>query len=105
MRILPGTPLSFHQDWSVAEIPSQFITERRREMSGSLNTARTYAFALRGFLESCSHSGVEWNEVNYEHILAFREGLRNRKLSPRSVNHRLAIIRSFYQWAVDKGYC
>lgn len=61
-------------DWSVAEVPSRFIIERRREMSGSLNTARTYAFALRDFLESCSLAGLAWNEIAYERILAFRTG-------------------------------
>jgi integrase len=104
-RILPGTPLLFHADWSVAEVPSRFIIERRREMSGSLNTARTYAFALRDFLESCNLAGLAWNEIAYEHILAFRTGLLDRRLSAKSINHRLAIIRSYYEWATFKGYC
>jgi len=66
----------------------------------SPHTRRVYASAWRQFLASVD---VDVSEVQRRHVLAYRDELAARGLSPATVNLRLSAISSFYDYAVKVG--
>ena len=104
LNIAEDTPLLFSSDWKVLAGPTRFIWESGREYGSSLNTAKAYADVLRTFLSAFAEDGWDWETATYDEILAFRGYLIRRKMSPRTINHRMAVISSFYRWAHINGY-
>jgi integrase/recombinase XerD len=104
LPIVEGTPLLFTADWQVVEPPARFVWQSGQALGASLNTATAYADVLRSFLSAFVDEGWDWRMATYDQILAFRAYLIRRKVSPRTVNHRMTVISSFYRWASWNGY-
>ena len=104
LKIVEDTPLLFSSDWQVLQGPTRFVWQSGQEYGASLNTAKAYADVLRTFLSAFAEEGWDWQTASYDELLAFRGYLIRRKLSPRTINQRMAVISSFYRWAQFNGY-
>jgi site-specific recombinase XerD len=103
-KIAEGTPLLFSSDWEVLAGPTRFVCQIGQEYGASLNTAKAYADVLRTFLSAFVEESWDWQTASYDEILAFRAYLIRKKLSPRTINHRMVVLSSFYRWALFNGY-
>jgi len=80
----------------------------------SPRTWATYASRICDWLSTCIMSGWSWQDVNVRHLAAYRDTLlatpmkgerrQNARRSPRSINHYINAIKSFYSWAHRRGY-
>ncbi|MDB3936377.1 site-specific integrase, partial [Granulosicoccus sp.] len=67
-------------------------------------TLKTYAESLVSFLNCLEQSNIGWKDVNKYDILMYRETMRTPDcgqptLSSQTINLRLTVVESFYQWA------
>jgi integrase/recombinase XerD len=67
----------------------------------SLNTRSSYMHVLRGFARGAGPNPGDWNEAM---VLDYKADLVNRGLSARTVRHHLCALRSFFEWAIERGY-
>jgi len=68
------------------------------------SSAREYAKVIRPFLRLCRERGRDWQTVDDEFLILWRENLRRaQKVSIGRVNASLKTIFAFYRWA--EGSC
>jgi len=76
------------------------ITERRL----SPHTLLAYRRDLAALLEWCSKTGVrDWRALDFQHIRTFAARSHSRGLQGRSIQRRLAAVRSFFTFLQREG--
>jgi site-specific recombinase XerD len=69
-----------------------------------VNTVRAYAFALVSLLRWLCSCGVAFKDLEEHDLVGFVAHLRDRDQKPASINHRLAVIRSFHHFLTGKSF-
>ncbi len=67
----------------------------------SLHTRRAYTTALRALMHD---TRAELAGVQSIHVAQFKMAMVSRRLAPRTVRQRLAIVGAFFAWAIAQGY-
>lgn len=85
---------------------SEFIEYLKSERNYSDRTTEEYGDDLRSF-ESFFKSldaGLEWDTVDADVIRSWVESMMDKGNAASSVNRRLSAVRSFYRYALSRGY-
>jgi len=80
------------KDQVTAFLDSQDVRQSSRE---------TYKRQLRPFLEWCARE--EKHDLTRQDILSYKDHLREKELSPFTINGYLIVVRKFFKWAESEG--
>ncbi len=85
---------------------SEFLDYLRYERNKSLHTIRNYRLDLQLFCEFVNtlDEGVRWQDVDGDIIRGWMEDMMDKGRSSTSINRRLSSLRSFFRFAMLRGY-
>lgn len=103
--IPPSGALLAQQGRPLAEYVPLFLQWFTFVRQRSMNTVLSYGENLKRFLAFCARAGLARPEdVNFRHIEFYLGWLQQEHgLKPRSANHRVHCLRSFWRWMVREG--
>lgn len=82
----------------------RFVEHLRVERNASEHTVRAYRTDLQQFADHLSRAGVsEPTRISTRHVRAYLAGLGQSGLSARSMNRKLAAVRTFLKYLVRQG--
>lgn len=88
----------------IAEFPSDWLRSLVVEHGVQSSSAKEYAKILRQFLEFCRARKRQWNTVDDQFLIIWRDHLhRARKVSENRVNDVLKTIFAFYKWGEESN--
>jgi len=89
------------------ELIDRFLEHLRVERGMSANTLDSYSREIVRFRNwlGLKKDDKKWREVKPEDIRLYLSELKEIKLSPRSIFHNLAVMRSFYRFLVGEEVC
>ncbi len=94
-----GVPTSTITDWI-----DRFVQHLRVERNASEHTVRAYRKDLEQFAAHLSGTRVERAErISTRHVRAWLAGLGQSGLAARSINRKLAAVRTFLKYLVRQG--
>lgn len=81
-----------------------FLEYLSHEKGYSPKTIESYYRETREFLEYCTREEVGIDEVDYQFVRGYLVHLSDKKLKKTSINHRLSVQRSFFNYLVRQDY-
>ena len=70
----------------------------------SETTIESYDLAKSRFIEWCAKQGTSANEIDYKKLLSYTKSLTRKGNSKRTVNHKLAIIKNYFEYLMKESY-
>ncbi len=86
---------------SLKELANRFLSAQRANWRNATTTLKSYHNWLGRFLKD--HPRLKVCDFSVEMFAAWKLSLRERKYSPKSINHYLAAVRSMFAFAEDTG--
>ena len=79
----------------------RYLTSERRL---SAHTDKSYARDLAALVKFCDREGItEWGTLDSQHLRRFAAHSHKGGLAPRSIQRRLAAVRSFYAFLLREA--
>ena len=66
-------------------------------------TVRSYAFALARFHRWFAAQNIPFESLEQSNLVGYISDLREEKATPRTINHRLTVVRSYYIFVVGRA--
>src|SRR5262245_4641921 len=96
-------PSSLMQPVALAWLP-RFLSQLSHESRLSPHTEAAYRRDLSEFIAYCDRQNVsDWVAIDNFHVRSFAAAEHRRGLSPRSIQRRLAALRSFFTFLAREG--
>lgn len=92
------------QERNVWELFRMFKNEKKI-LGLSESTLQNYEDSLKRFMDYMECTDAPIQEIDYDDVLSFTQGLQEEELSVSSINHYLRDIRAFFNWCSKSGYC
>lgn len=92
------------QERNVWELFRMFKNEKKI-LGLSKSTLQNYEDSLKRFMDYMECTDAPIQEIDYDDVLSFTQGLQEEELSVSSINHYLRDIRAFFNWCSKSGYC
>ena len=92
------------QERNVWELFRMFKNEKKI-LGLSESTLQNYEDSLKRFMDYMECTDAPIQEIDYDDVLSFTQGLQEEELSVSSINHYLRDIRVFFNWCSKSGYC
>ncbi|NAS29700.1 site-specific integrase [Flavobacteriaceae bacterium R38] len=70
----------------------------------SETTIESYDLAKSRFIEWCIKQGTSASEIDYKKLLSYTKSLTRKGNSKRTVNHKLAIIKNYFEYLMKQSY-
>jgi len=70
----------------------------------SETTIESYDLAKSRFIEWCIKQGTSAHEIDYKKLLSYTKSLTRKGNSKRTVNHKLAIIKNYFEYLMKESY-
>jgi len=70
----------------------------------SSTTIESYNLAKSRFIEWCTKQGTSANDIDYKKLLSYTKSLTRKGNSKRTVNHKLAIIKNYFEYLMKENY-
>jgi len=70
----------------------------------SETTIESYDLAKSRFIEWCIKQGTSASEIDYKKLLSYTKSLTRKGNSKRTVNHKLAIIKNYFEYLMKESY-
>lgn len=83
---------------------NRFLDYLRHERKSSPHTVSSYGRDLGQFEAYLKAKGLSWRQIRNIHIRGFLAELQERRLKKSSLARKLAAVRSFFQFAVSRGW-
>ncbi len=83
---------------------NEFLEYLTHEKGYSQKTIESYHRETREFLDYCARETVELDEVDYQFVRGYLVYLSDKKLKKSSINHRLSVQRSFFNYLTRQDY-
>lgn len=77
---------------------TKYLTEQKNY---SYHTIQNYYLDLKQFIYFLETNNKEFNKINNKTINEFIGFLRNKNLSIKSINRKIASLKSFYKWFIE----
>jgi len=95
--------LSYRIDGEGALIEKANSFLEKAETQGlSPDTARAYAYALIAFFRHLKNSFEKFEKFSQKGLQSWMAAMAKSGLKPRSINHRLTVVRAFYRFCFGK---
>ena len=78
-------------------------TEYLQKKGYSETTIESYDLAKSRFIEWCKKQGTSANEIDYKKLLSYTKSLTRKGNSKRTVNHKLAIIKNYFEYLMKQS--
>ena len=92
------------QERNVWELFRMYKNEKKI-LGLSESTLQNYEDSLKRFMDYMECTDAPIQEIDYDDVLSFTQGLKEEELSVSSINHYLRDIRAFFNWCSKSGYC
>jgi len=90
---------NFHQDMK------EYLEYLRYQKGYSPLTIEGYQREIKHFVNYLQGEAIEsWQDVHYSLLRGYLTNLYQKKLSAKSINHKLSCLRSFYRFLQFEGY-
>lgn len=86
------------------KLVEEFVNDMRVE-GRSDSTIKSYRTYVRRFLEWCAANGIDWRSATPKQIRQYKAYLLTVLGKRSSANPYIAGLKSFYDWALEQGYC
>lgn len=88
----------------VVGVKGLVAVEEFTQVQLSSHTQRAYKKDLGDFFVWLKINSVPWLEVTPLHVARYRSALVDRGLAKPSITRKLAVLKSFYRWAMARGW-
>jgi len=75
-----------------------------RKKGYSETTIESYDLAKSRFIEWCIKEHTNPDEIDYKKLLSYTKSLTRKGNSKRTVNHKLAIIKNYFEYLMKENY-
>lgn len=87
---------------AASQMLEEYLAYLQVEKGLTSNSVQAYASDLRQFRTFLKNQGLEWIDVETQHVILYVETLEQHDLAPRTRARKLAALRSFYDYLVDE---
>ncbi len=87
----------------VASLVDAFLTHLSAERGLSPHTVRAYAGDLRSYLDWADRAGVDAFHPRHRQLRLYLGEMDQAKYSRRTIARRLAALRTFFAWLIERG--
>ncbi len=83
---------------------SEFLDYLQHQKAYSSKTVESYRREIKEFLDYLKSQSFSIDQVDYQFVRGYLVFLNSRQLKKNSINHRLSVQRSFFNYLVNQDY-